>query len=89
MSALEEFKGSLGEPAQKSVKDTVTASGNTLDRSPSGAFHMPSFSPKWSQKLASLLQMREKGTKGNYSPPCNQQENAVPSGIVIIYTVMC
>ena len=70
MSALEEFKGSLGEPAQKSVKDTVTASGNTLDRSPSGAFHMPSFSPKWSQKLASLLQMRErKAPKGTIHHP--------------------
>lgn len=75
--------------ASLEVKDTVAASGNTLERSPSGAFHVPSFSHKWSQQLASLLQMREKSTKGNYSPPCNQQENAAPSEIVMIYTVMC
>lgn len=89
MSTLEKFKRSLKEPARKPVKDTDAASGNTLEPSPFGAFGVPSFSHKWSQQLGSVLQMREKGTKGNYSPPCNQQENAVASEIVITYTVMC
>lgn len=92
MSTLEKFKRSLKEPARKPIKDTDAASGNTLEQFPSGAFCVPTFSHKWSQQLDFfffLLQMREKGTKGNYSPPCNQQENAAPSEIVIIYTVMC
>ena len=84
MSTIEQFKRSLEELAQKPVEDTVAACGSTLEWPPSGAFGVPSLSRKWSQQLGSLLQMREKGTKGNYSPPCNQQENAVLREIIII-----
>ena len=84
MSTIEQFKRSLEELAWKPVEDTVAACGRTLERPPSGAFGVPSLSRKWSQQLGSLLQMREKGTKGNYSPPCNQQENAVLREIIII-----
>ena len=84
MLTLEQFKKSLEEPAQKPMEDTDAASGNTLERLPSGAFSVPSSSRKWLQQLGSLLQMRDKGTKGNYSPPFSQQENAVLSEITII-----
>lgn len=85
----EKFKRSLQESAGKTIKDTLAASGNTLESSPSGALRVPSFSHKWPQQLDSLLKMQEKGTKGDYSPPYSQQGNSVPSEIKMIHTVTC